>query len=273
MAESTGEDLRTNVALACRILAMFGVVSGTAGHVSARIPGTDEMWIRCRGGNEDGLLFTDVQQVRRVDFDGRGPGLGSAHAAPHETPIHGEIYRAHPEVQAVVHAHPPYALLCGITRLEFRPLFGAYDPSALAMIMRGIPVFPHAVTVTNKELAADMLACMGQRDVLLMQGHGITATGRSVEAATSLALRFDKVAHIMWQIAQSGLKAYDISAADMARYAPSTRTRTAGDTSSTDWQALPGVDSWPWRHYLRLLKVNNIGWPNDADPDHIDSST
>jgi ribulose-5-phosphate 4-epimerase/fuculose-1-phosphate aldolase len=264
------DELRTKVAFACRILAMFGVVSGTAGHVSARIPGTDEMWIRCRGGGEDGLLFTNVSQVRRVDFDGRGPGLGSAHASPHETPIHGEIYRAYPQVQAVVHAHPAYALLCGITRLEFRPLFGAYDPSALDMILQGIPVFPRAVTVTNKELAAEMLTCMGQRDVLLMQGHGITATGASVEAATSLALRFDKVAHIMWRVAQSGLKAYEISPEDIARYARTaarTRAQTGipGDGPRTDWQSLPGVETWPWRHYLRLLKVNNIGWPEQDD--------
>jgi ribulose-5-phosphate 4-epimerase/fuculose-1-phosphate aldolase len=224
------------------------------------------MWIRCRGGDEDGLLFTEVDQVRRVDFDGRGPGLGEAHAAPHETPIHGEIYRAHPNVQAVVHAHPPYALLCGITRLEFRPFFGAYDPSALDMILRGVPVFPRAVTVTDKTIAGEMLACMGERDVLLMQGHGITASAASVEAVTGLAIRFDKVAQIMWRLAQSGLKAYEISAEEIARYDRRGERRpvsagVAGDGPRGDWQSLPGVETWPWRHYLRLLRVNNIGLP------------
>ncbi len=255
------DELRFKVATSCRILGMLGLVEGTTGHVSARIPGTDEMWIRCRGGDEYGLMFTGLHNVRRVDFDGKGPGLDELHASPHETAIHGEIYRAHPEVMSVVHAHPPYALLCGITRLEFRPLFGAFDPSALDMIQKGIPVFPRAVTVTNKELGAAMLASMGNRDVLLMQGHGITATGRTVEAATSLAIRFDKVAKVMWEIAASGLKAYDISEQDQAAY---RRTSDRESTPRVGWQSLPGVETWGWKHYLRLLEVNRIGLPDDA---------
>jgi ribulose-5-phosphate 4-epimerase/fuculose-1-phosphate aldolase len=255
------DELRFKVATSCRILGMLGLVEGTTGHVSARIPGTDEMWIRCRGGDEYGLMFTGLHNVRRVDFDGKGPGLDELHASPHETAIHGEIYRAHPEVMSVVHAHPPYALLCGITKIEFRPLFGAYDPSALDIIQKGVPVFPRAVTVTNKQLGADMLASMGNRDVLLMQGHGITTTGRTVESATSLAIRFDKVAKVMWEIAASGLKAYDISEQDQAAY---RRTVDREATPRVGWQNLPGVETWGWKHYLRLLEVNQIGLPDDA---------
>ena len=102
------DELRWKVAASCRILGMQGLVRESTGHVSARIPGTDEMFVRCRGGDERGLMFTDVDNVRRVDFDGEGPGMGDRHARPNETPIHGEIYRAYPEVQAVVHAHPYY---------------------------------------------------------------------------------------------------------------------------------------------------------------------
>src|SRR4030095_6797777 len=125
---------------------------------------------------------------------------------------------AKPEALAVVHAHPPYALLCGITKLEFRPLFGAFDPSALAIIQKGIPTYPSSGTVTTRQLGAEMLASMGDRDVLLMQGHGITVHARSVEQATTLAIRFDKIARVMWDITQSGLKAYDISEADQKSY-------------------------------------------------------
>ncbi len=259
MADSVDE-LRLKVAISCRILGMLGLVSGTTGHVSARIPGSDEMWVRCRGGDEYGLTFTGLHNIRRLDFDGTGPGLDSTHASPNETPIHGEIYRAKPQAQAVVHAHPPYALLCGITKLEFRPVFGAFDPSALSIILKGVPLFPRSVTVTNKQLAADMLASMGDRDVLLMQGHGITVYAQSVEQATTLAIRFDKVAKIMWQLAQSGLKAYDISDEDQAEYQRMGRA----DRPRTGWAALEGVETWAWKEYVRLLQVNNIGLPDDA---------
>jgi ribulose-5-phosphate 4-epimerase/fuculose-1-phosphate aldolase len=198
-------------------------------------------------------VFTGLHNIRQVDFDGTGPGLDTTHASPNETPIHGEIYRARPQAQAVVHAHPPYALLCGITKLEFLPVFGAFDPSALDIIQKGVPVFPRSVTVTNKALAADMLAAMGDRDVLLMQGHGITVYASSVERATTLAIRFDQTAKIMWELAQSGLKAHEIPDEDKAAY---DRTGREG-RPRTGWAALEGVETWDWKQYVRLLAEKN----------------
>ena len=254
MADSVDE-LRLKVAISCRILGMEGLVRGTTGHVSARIPGTDEMWIRCRGGDEYGLLFTGLHNIRRVDFDGEGPGMDETHASPNETAIHGEIYRAHPEVQAVVHAHPHYALRCGITDLKYRPYFGAYDPSGLDIVLKGVPIFNRSVTVTNKQLAADMLRAMGQRDVLLMRGHGITVTGSTVESATAMALRFDEVSRIMWDIATSGLKPIEIPEEDQRHYDRSNQPRA--ERPRRGWAALEGVETWGWKHYVRLLSQQN----------------
>ena len=258
------DEIRKKVAISCRILGMLGLVNESTGHVSARVPGTEEMWLRCRGGDECGLTFTGVHNIRRLDFDGKGSGLDDKHASPNETPIHGEIYRAHPEVGAVVHAHPYYALLCGVTNMEFRPVFAAYDPSSLDIIQKGVPVFPRAVTVINKELAVDMLKSMGQRDVLLMRGHGITVTGPTVEQATQLAIRFDRISRIMWEIALSGRDAPVISDEDMARYDRSGRS----EGKKTGWRArLQGVENFGWNHYVKLLQANNIGLPDDVDSD------
>lgn len=256
------DELRIKVAISCRILGMLGLVSGTTGHVSARIPGSDEMWVRCRGGDEYGLMFTGLHNIRRVDFDGEGPGMDDKHAKPNETAIHGEIYRAHPEVQAVVHAHPKYALRCGITGIPYRPFFGAYDPSQLDIVMKGVPVFERSVTVTNKELASDMLEALGDRDVLLMRGHGITVTGSAVEAATTLAIRFDELSQIMWDVATSGRNGIEIAEQDRGRYG--ARSADRGERPRTGWAALEGVETWGWKHYVRLLQVNNIGLPDDA---------
>jgi ribulose-5-phosphate 4-epimerase/fuculose-1-phosphate aldolase len=255
-------DLRTKVAISCRILGMLGLMRESTGHVSARIPGSDEMWVRCRGGDELGLTFTGVHNVRRVDFDGKGPGLGDEHASPHEVSIHGEIYRTHKDVNAVVHAHPYYALMCGVTNLEYRPVFGAYEPSALDIVFKGVPVFPRAATVTNKELAAQMLECMGERDVLLMKGHGITVTAGSVEEATALAIRFDRLSKIMWDIALSGRDAPNIGPEDMARY----DRRSGGGGDKPAWKSkLKGSETWAWKHYVKLLETENIGLPTDHD--------
>jgi ribulose-5-phosphate 4-epimerase/fuculose-1-phosphate aldolase len=246
-------DLRRDVAISCRIL---GSELGSGGHVSARIGGTGEMWLRCRGGRaEEGLAATDLHHIRRVDFDGEGPGLGERHAAPHETPLHGEVYRARPEVGAVVHVHWRYALLCGVAGVEFVPVTGGYNPSLVRIALQGVPVYERAATVTDKEMAAEMLEVMGSRDVVLLRGHGIAAVGRTVEAATSLAMRFETLCELMWQLTLSGRRLFEITAEDKARYDPNRRGRAF--PASRDWQTLLNVgegEEMGWRGYLRKLE-------------------
>lgn len=256
----SNDDLRFRVAASCRILGMLGMVNESTGHVSARIPGTDEMLIRCRGGNEEGIMFTGIHNVRRTDFDGQGPHVGDTHASPNETPIHGEIYRAHPEVGAVVHAHPYYALLCGVTGIDYQPVFGGYDPSALSIVLKGVPVYPTAKTVTDKAQAANMLKVMGDRDVVLMRGHGISVTGPTVEAATTLAIKFDRLSRIMWDIALSGRAPIRLSDDDLGRYDRSQPRARGG------WRdRIEGAENFAWNHYLKQLKVSGIGLPDDLD--------
>jgi ribulose-5-phosphate 4-epimerase/fuculose-1-phosphate aldolase len=250
------EELRRKVAISTRILAMEGLVKDHTGHVSARVPGADEMLIRCRGGEERGHLYTGKHHVRRVDFDGQGGDMDSEHARPFETPIHGELFRARPEVQCVIHAHPTYTLLCGITGLLLRPIFGAYDPGMLRLATEGVPVFPRSALISDKEIAAQMLGSMGTRDVLVLRGHGITVAGRSVEAATTMALRLEGFFKLTWMIASAGLTAPDISAEDLAGFS------RGAPREGTGWQTLRGVENWVWDHYVERL-TREVGLPED----------
>ena len=210
MAEAV-DDLRRKVALACRVL---GNELPGAGHASARIPGTNEMWLRCRGGaaGEHGLALTDVHHVRRVDFDGEGPGRGQLHFAPHETPLHGEVYKALPDVGAVVHVHPRHAVLCSVVGVEFTPIFGGFSPQLARISILGVPIYERAATVIDKDMAAEMIQAMGDRDIVLLRGHGIAATG--------LAVRFETLCELMWQVALSGRKPFEITPEDKLRYDP-----------------------------------------------------
>ena len=162
MIEPT-EELREKIALSCRILAMEGCVEGILGHVSARISGRDEMWIRCRGQEEQGVRYTTIDAIRRVDFNGRGPFLGNGYQVPNELAIHGEIYKKRDDVGCVIHAHPNEALICSITDLEFRPIFGAFNIPAMRMALEGIPRFPRSFLITRPELAAPMIAVMAKK--------------------------------------------------------------------------------------------------------------
>jgi ribulose-5-phosphate 4-epimerase/fuculose-1-phosphate aldolase len=232
-------ELREKVALSCRILAMEGLVEGILGHVSARIAGSHEMLIRCRSNEECGVLFTKVSDIRRVDWNGLGPGLGEGYEVPKELPIHGEIYKVRPDVGCVIHVHPPAVLICGIANLEFRPIFGAFNIPAMRMALEGIPIFARSLLVTRPDLAVALIESMGQKHICLMKGHGITVTGATVEEATVRALNLNILAKVTLQVAQTGRQAVDIVAEDIVE--------------------LPDLgaafnDMWVWRYYARMAQ-------------------
>lgn len=246
---TTVTSLRQKVALSCRILAMTGLVKETTGHVSARIPGTREMFVRGRGPAETGLLFTSEEDVLQVDFDGNGVPPGRGLKTPNELPIHGEIYKAREEVQCVVHAHPPGILLCGLAGLELRPIYLGYDPSATRLALDGVPVFPRAITLHRAEDVHPMLDIMGQKNVCIMRGHGITVTGASVEEATLRAIRLESLARVTWQANRYG-RVPDLSPEDMAVI--SERRERGTDRSHTDEPV--------WRYYLTLLEKGVLSY-------------
>jgi ribulose-5-phosphate 4-epimerase/fuculose-1-phosphate aldolase len=207
--------LRATVAQACQILAMEGLIEGTLGHVSVRV-GDDRMLIRCRGANEHGLIFTKDEDVRLSDFSGTLVGTDEGYQVPNELPIHGELLRARPEVNAVVHAHPPAVLVCGVTGLELRPIFGAYNIPAMRMALDGVPVYSRSVLIRRPELAHEMIAVMGKRPICVLKGHGITVTGASVEQAVVRALNLNALAEVTLAVARAGGRVDAVPAEDVA---------------------------------------------------------
>ncbi|WP_017728760.1 class II aldolase/adducin family protein [Halalkalibacterium ligniniphilum] len=209
---SSIDELKEKVAKSCQILAMEGLVEGILGHVSVKI-GENRMLIRCRGPEEKGLLYTTANDIKVVDFDGRGETLVD-HKPPNELPIHGEIYKRREEVQCVIHAHPPHALICGISNLPLKPIFGAFNIPAARMAKAGIPIFGHSYLITRSELASKMMEAMGERDICLLKGHGITVTGHSVEEATVQAINFNQLATITLEAMKTGFEPDEIPAED-----------------------------------------------------------
>ena len=209
------EEIRADIAAACRILAMEGLVEDILGHVSVRA-GEDRMLIRGRGPAERGLAFTTAGDIRLVDFDGRGDDPDSGYTLPNELPIHGEVFKGRPRVNAVVHAHPRSVLLAGLAGLELRPIYGAYDIPGMRLALAGIPTYPRGVLIRNTALAAEMLAAMGEAEVCVLRGHGITVTGATLEQAVVRAVSLHKLAEVTVTLAGLGVTPAELPAADIA---------------------------------------------------------
>jgi len=251
------EELRKAVAIGNRIIGLE--ISDIGGHLSARIPGTNEMYLRCRGGgDEGGAKYTNLHHVRRVDFDGEGSG--KRHFSPAETPIHGEIYRARSEVGAVIHAHPHYAMLCSIAGIDLRPVFAAYNTGAAALAIVGVPLYPRGATIISKAMALEMLESMGGRDALLLKGHGIVTTGTTVQQAVSRALALEQLAKVMWELDTAGKAPPDISGYDYQRYDPRDPNRPR-PPENRGGQAVPDEERGFMVSYVNKLQ-ETIGLPS-----------
>jgi 3,4-dihydroxyphthalate decarboxylase len=188
----------TAIANSCRILGLVGAVREVTGHISTRTP-EDRMLIRCRRPNDPGVGFSEPQDIREVGLDGRGtgmseyqkPGAMGVFSVPGEYPIHAEIYRARPDVQAIVHAHPRFSVLCTVLDIPLEPYFGAYDPGALELAVRGVPTFDRSVLISTPELGSALASTLGHSSVCLMRGHGIVAVGSDVYEATVNAIKLE----------------------------------------------------------------------------------
>ena len=189
--------LREKVALSCRMLGHQGVTKGSFGHVSARIPGTDQVLIKAKGPDEEALEFATERDVITIHLDGSvveaPPGL----EAPHETAMHLAVYRARPEIMSVIHSHPEAVVVLTACEKPLVPMYGAYDGQAgLRLLDEGIPVYQRTITVTDDELAAEFMGVMGSRRACLLRGHGMTTAGGSVEEATLTSLRVFELARL-----------------------------------------------------------------------------
>jgi L-fuculose-phosphate aldolase len=108
--------------------------------------------------------------------------------------------RARPEIQAVVHTHPPHAVafssLC-------RPLLPVGHEGA--MFCDGLPVFDRTSDlIVNADLGRAVAACLDGHNALLLRNHGIVTAGRSVEEAVMTAVLLEKACKVQLLAEQAG---------------------------------------------------------------------
>jgi L-fuculose-phosphate aldolase len=118
--------------------------------------------------------------------------------------IHTWLYRTRPDVQCVVHVHPSTVVLFTICNKPLLPIFGAYDPSGLRLLVQGLSTYPRSITVSNEKLGQEFAAAMGGKAACLMRGHGITTAGAGVEEATITAIKLNDLAEMNYRAALLG---------------------------------------------------------------------
>jgi len=191
--------LRELVAQSCRILGKLNLTKEPSGHVSARVSGMDQVLIKARGPEESGLRFVSARDIITVDYNGKKVAGDDGLETPQEVFIHTWLYKMRPDVQCVVHIHPLTVVLFTICDKPIEPLYGAYDPSGLRLLVEGLATYPRSITVSNEKLGQEFAQAMGNKQACLMRGHGITSAGQNVQDATLTAIKLNDAAVINYQ--------------------------------------------------------------------------
>lgn len=189
------EELREKVASACNILALEGHWDNILGHVSARIPGEEAFVMKPHS-----FGFEEIRPKHLIVCNFEGEKIRGENERHSEVFIHSEIYRARPDVGAVVHSHPPNAVAFGSLRVPLRPI--GHEGSVFC---DGLPLFDYTTAlIRTPELGAKVAEYLGSHRGVLMKNHGSTVVGESVEVATLYAVFLEKAARIQLMAMASG---------------------------------------------------------------------
>ena len=175
--------LREQVALACRIIALEGYVDLTLGHVSAREPGSRTIWIKRKGPALDEVETDDI-----IPLDLDEPDALTAPEYHLESVMHTEVYRLRPDVGSVIHGHPLYATALGATDAVLMML--THDAVLFA---DGVGEFDEGPDlVTDRERGARVAVALGDRRAALLRNHGVVIAGEDVRWTVLTALMLER---------------------------------------------------------------------------------
>ena len=170
---------------ASRILAHYGVLDAW-GHVSMRHPKNPERYLLSRARAPALVTAEDIMEFDinsdPVDQQGRRMFL--------ERYIHGEAFRARPDVNAVVHSHSPTVIPFTVTEEPLKAI--SHIASFLA---NGCPCFEirdagltQGLLVTNNKQGAALAKVLGNRPVALLRGHGNLVVAEDIPRVVHRAL-------------------------------------------------------------------------------------
>ena len=240
MAKSPHERLLRQLVIGNRILARHGVLDAF-GHVSGRHPEDPGRFIMSRARAPELITEEDLQT-----YNLQGEELGGDTRSPYtERFIHGAIYEARPEVQAICHNHSPATIPFGTTPLKLRPMY-----HVAGAIGHEAPVWDIAeefgdgtdLLVRDMAMGRSLAHTLGSRSVALMRGHGSVIAATSVPSVVYIGVYLQENARLalLSEIATPGQVHY-LSEAEAATTGRNQLQPKANERAWEAWCAQVGM--------------------------------
>lgn len=178
--------LRRDMVRVCRRLYERGLIAGPDGNVSVRL-GPERILV-----TPAGMSKVDVEPDDLVEVTAAGRRLRGRHRASSELALHLRIYTRRPDVQAIVHAHPPVATGFAVAGESF---VACVLPEIIFQV-GWVPLVPYAMPGTS-ELADQFEPYLATHDAFLMANHGATTIGPTLTLAHQRMESLEHTARIL----------------------------------------------------------------------------
>ena len=162
------------------------------GHASIRL---DDGRLLINAGNCQRSRLS-VDDICTIDLDGQvEAGRGKP---PLEFHLHAGIYRARPDVRAIVHAHPRWSTVLTMAGKPYLPVY------AQGSLVYPVPVLDSPNSINNRAMADRLAATLGDRPAALMKSHGAVTVGQTIVEAFVLAAYMEENAQRQFMAMQLG---------------------------------------------------------------------
>jgi L-fuculose-phosphate aldolase len=179
-------ELKKKVVETCRAAYNSGLTGRREGNISTRIPNREQMIIT---PSHYGHQKTQVQDLLIVNFDG---SVASGVRPPSsENKMHLAIYKARPDVGAVIHTHS----VCGCALAVNRMPIPTFIDEMVNMLGGPIDVAEYGIPSTD-ELAVNATKALGEKSAVLIANHGVVVSAKNLEKALENAEILERVAKI-----------------------------------------------------------------------------
>jgi len=186
-------ELLEDLVAANRILAEHGVIDAY-GHVSIRSPDNPNRYLLSRARSPELVEEADI-----MEFEIDGTPVDRQNRPIYiERPIHGGIYKARPEVKAVVHAHPKWSTFLTMVGQPYQPVY------AQGSLVYPMPVLDSPNSINNPVMAERLASTLGQRPAAMMKSHGAVTVGKDIVEAFVLANYMEENSYRQYMALQIG---------------------------------------------------------------------
>ena len=192
------DEVREQVAEANRVLANVGLAAGAIaghGHASMRVPkAPDRFVMKNRGSAVDVLAKARAEDMVVCDLEGFTVEREGDMTPAFEVKMHACIYKTHPEVQCIVHTHARFVAVLSVLQHTIVPMC----QEGIPLVRRPLPVYPHVAPVITDAEGMELASLLGESKAILLEGHGATTVGSSLEETVMAMINLEEQAKMNW---------------------------------------------------------------------------